>query len=283
MNPAQNISDYYNQTLVHYKRHWKLRQQQAIHYGIWYPDTRSFAESLQNSNRKVAELLDPRPEHRLLDAGCGVGGTARFLAKHFHCQVTGIALGSKLIEFANNLPETQELGNRVILEERNYLATGYPDYSFDGVYAVESMCHSDHKKDFLAEAYRLLKPGGKLIVIDYFLPNRDLTTKEASPINKWLGFWAIPNLVRKDEFEKLCYDVGFENVIMKDYTPHILRSAKRMYHGAILGAIPSELYNLFHPSASRFARKHYQSGYWQYKTLRQGLWNYQVVKIHKPK
>jgi len=53
-----------------------------------------------------------------------------------------------------------------------------------------------------------------------------------------------------------------------------------MYQSAILGAIPSMVYNLFY-STSRFAKNHYKSGYYQYKALKKGLWNYQVLLFQK--
>jgi len=50
-----------------------------------------------------------------------------------------------------------------------------------------------------------------------------------------------------------------------------------MYHFSLLGMIPSELYNLFHPNVSRFAKTHYKCGYYQYKALQNHLWKYKVV------
>ena len=50
-----------------------------------------------------------------------------------------------------------------------------------------------------------------------------------------------------------------------------------MYHTSIIGALPSEIYNLFHPKVSRFAKTHYKCGYYQYKALKEGLWKYWIM------
>jgi len=50
-----------------------------------------------------------------------------------------------------------------------------------------------------------------------------------------------------------------------------------MYVSSIAGALPSGIYNLFHPKVSRFAKKHYKSGYYQYKALKGGLWRYIII------
>ena len=54
-----------------------------------------------------------------------------------------------------------------------------------------------------------------------------------------------------------------------------------MYYAALLGALPSELYNLSHPNVSRFAKVHYKSGLYQYKALKRGLWKYMVFCAEK--
>ena len=209
MNHKRNIQSYYDQTLVHYRQHWKLKEIHAIHYGLWYPGTRKLSEALTNTNQKIADYLRPGGQEWYLDAGCGVGGTARFLARKFGCRVNGITVGGKQIEFANSLPESERMANLVKLEERDYHNTGYADQQFDGLYAMESMCHSPKKEEFLAEAYRLLKPGGTLVVIDYFQKPQELSSREDAQLHRWLSKWAIPNIVREDHFGHLLLDAGF--------------------------------------------------------------------------
>ncbi len=73
----------------------------------------------------------------------------------------------KATAYANEL----NLAKRVKFEQTNYLNTGYPAESFDLVWAIESVCYANNKKEFLQEAFRLLKKGGRLIVADFFKAN----------------------------------------------------------------------------------------------------------------
>ena len=78
MFSKEEIADYYNQTLDHYKIWWNLSETQSVHYGIWHPDTPNFNEALRNTNREMATLAGIKPGQHVLDAGCGVGGSSLF-------------------------------------------------------------------------------------------------------------------------------------------------------------------------------------------------------------
>jgi tocopherol O-methyltransferase len=74
----QDIADYYDQTEIHYRRAWDLEASLAMHYGYWKEDTSSFRESLQHMNEALAHMADIKRDDKVLDAGCGVGGSSIF-------------------------------------------------------------------------------------------------------------------------------------------------------------------------------------------------------------
>ncbi len=98
----QDVAAYYNHTQNHYQRWWQLSKGLALHYGIWHEDTRTFLESLKNTNKHLAELARIRTGQVVLDAGCGVGGSAIYLAQNNQAIVTGISLSDLQIETAKN-------------------------------------------------------------------------------------------------------------------------------------------------------------------------------------
>ena len=104
----RDIADYYNQTLNHYQDWWGLNKNFAVHYGIWDTNTNNFNEALLNTNRILMEIADIREGERILDAGCGVGGSAFYLAKHRNVQVCGITLSEKQHSYA--VKKCNELG-----------------------------------------------------------------------------------------------------------------------------------------------------------------------------
>ncbi len=111
-----------------------------------------------------------KPDDTVLDAGCGVGGSSIFLASTLGCRVTGITLSERQVNLAiENAKKTENIDGLVDFKVMNYYATDFPDASFDVIWGCESICYADSKEQFIKEAYRLLKPGGRLVVADGFV------------------------------------------------------------------------------------------------------------------
>jgi len=276
----QDIADYYDQTEVHYRRFWKLGKHFAIHYGIWGDGIRTFGQALDNTNRILAVKAGIESSDYVLDAGCGIGGSAFFLAHNFGCRVSGISLSKKQIDSARRISKTLSLDHLVQFEVKDYTHTGYPSNRFDVVWALESVGSAQDEKAFLLEAYRLLKPGGTLIMADYFKTiNRPAAGQPL--LDSWLKLWAISDLETIGSFKLMVENSGFQDQQVSDYTREIIPSARRMFLSSLAGSTSSLPYNFFHKNTSRFAKDHYQSGFLQYRALKRGLWEYKVILAKK--
>ena len=85
-----NISNYYDYTQHHYERWWKLKESLSLHYGFWDEGVQNFNQALINTNKVMMELAKVGDGDTILDAGCGVGGAAIFLASNKNVKVNGI-------------------------------------------------------------------------------------------------------------------------------------------------------------------------------------------------
>ncbi len=276
MFTKQDVAEYYNTTQIHYEKWWDLKNSLSLHYGIWEKGIKNFSTSLSNTNRILAELSNISESDKILDAGCGVGGAAMYLSSNKNVQVVGITLSEKQVNFATRIAKERNLDGPVSFRIMDYTKTSFDDESFDVVWACESMSSAPDKQAFINEAYRVLKKGGRLILSDFFLTSDNQLDKK-SLIKKWIQTWLISDLISCELFVEELKNAGFIIKKKLDYTEKIRKSAKRIYYAAILGAIPSELYNLFHSGVSRFSKKHYKSGYYQYKALKENLWKYNIV------
>ena len=103
---------------------------------------------------------------RVLDVGCGVGGTSRCLAREFGCRVTGIDLTDEYCRDAENL--TARIGLAHLVDYRQGDATRLPfdDQSFDVVWTEHVAMNIPDKPRLYKEMYRVLKPGGTLAIYD---------------------------------------------------------------------------------------------------------------------
>lgn len=276
---STDIADYYNQTLPHYRFWWKMDQAKAIHYGIWDADTSNFQEALHNTNQQMAALAAVEQNSQVMDAGCGVGGAAFFLASNFDCHVDGISLSDRQIALANSFSAKLKLQKLTHFRVADYNQTPFKHNNYDLIWACESLCYAESKDKFLAEAHRLLKPGGKIVLSDYFITPKG-KFDEKLLLKRWGNSWAISRFNELNDFKKSLQKNGFQLVENKDFSSQIYRSSRRMYRAYLIGALPSMLYNLTHRS-SRFAKHHYLSGKFQFLALKEKLWEYRIIVIQK--
>jgi len=101
---------------------------------------------------------------RVLDVGCGIGGSARILSNDYGFDVVGISISQEQIKRANELTNNKELCHFEVMDA---LELQFPKGSFDGVWSVEAGPHMIDKQKYADEMLRVLRPGGVLAVADW--------------------------------------------------------------------------------------------------------------------
>lgn len=275
---TEEIVDYYDNCEVDYRLLWRLERCLALHYGYWDETTTSVSEALIRENQVLAQRAAITPENRVLDAGCGVGGSAIWLANEVGCSVTGITLSEHQVAESRKNAEARGVTENTTFEVADYTATGYEDASFDVVWAIESVCHAENKQDFIAEAYRLLKPGGRLILADFFATKEAFTEEENKLMEDWLSGWSVKTLAYTPDFHRGLESVGFTTIDYQDATDNVRRSAKELYdYSKVINKISE---------TTTLGRSERQDGnvravHCQYPALEKGLWSYGIFLAQK--
>jgi len=122
----------------------------------------------RKATREVAQLADIKTSDRILDVGCGLGGTARFLAQQYKCSVVGIDLTPEYIIVGSKLTALVDLQDRVKLAQGSALDIPYENEYFDAVWTQHVQMNIADKKRFYSEIARVLKPGGCFLFHDVF-------------------------------------------------------------------------------------------------------------------
>jgi tocopherol O-methyltransferase len=274
---TEDITNYYDHTETHYRQFWKMEESMGLHYGIWDDKTKSLAEAIVNTNRQLAFLGKISASDKVLDAGCGVGGSAIFLAKYFGCEVTGITLSQRQVRTATRFASQNGVSNLASFEQMDYTKTRFPDAHFDVVWAIESMQTATDKSLFFKEMRRVLKPGGRLLIADVFKEG-DWKITETPVMQTMLNGWAMSDVLNIAELTELAKTHNFAPAKNVDVTPHVRKSILKYRWFALAGMVGTKWYNLFH-NATHFSKTHYKTGLAQYRGWKQGLWSYRLVEI----
>lgn len=185
---------------------------------------------VQRMNKEVLDRLQLSPyrNNYILDMGCGLGATCRYAAGRYPIKkITGITIVPWQVEKAIELAKKNIAAYNVKFELADYEASPYCDATFDGVFALESSCHSvgEGKQKILKEIYRVTKPGGKIVIADGFLK----TSKHVNPVlsfcyRKMCDYWAVDGFGNIDRVKKTMQDIGFYNIQIEDVSWNVAPS-----------------------------------------------------------
>ena len=194
-----------------------------MHFGFYRAGANPLQREamLEQMNAEVLARLQlgDTPNQRLLDLGCGLGATLRSIARRLpQAQLHGLTCVPWQVERARALNQAADCSERVRVIEGDYEDTMLPGASYDGVYALESSCHAHgaDKGALLAEAYRLLRPGGRLVVADGFLSTgRFANALQQRIYRKLCECWVIEELAQLHRFTARLEQLGFTNITVE--------------------------------------------------------------------
>ncbi len=239
---AQNNSstaDLYNEATEDYE-FWS--HDFNMHFGYYSPlSTNPLRRDrmLNEMNRQIYKRLDAKG--LLCDMGCGMGGTMKFgLEKHIGLKIMGITLSDFQTQEGNK--RLEGLDGLILREDYNH--TSFADETFDGAMAVESFCHSGHSINSFKEAYRILKPGAKLVVADAFLKKdfEDLCIGGSYCYKGLCNGWSLEKLGNIHKVRSMLEDIGFKDVKVEDISFQVAPSVLHVPF-AIGGFILRKIYN----------------------------------------
>ncbi len=163
---------------------------------------------------ELASKADIKPQHRLLDVGCGLGGTSRFLAATKGCHVVGIDLTAAYCQVAEMLSARVGLKKQTEFQIGDALALPFDEAAFDAVWTEHAQMNIKDKSGFYREIARVCKQGGQFAFHDILAGN---VTDLHFPV-PWASDASISHLIRADVLKSLLSDLGFKACSWEDKT-----------------------------------------------------------------
>jgi len=216
----QRIQQFYDASSGLWEEIWG----EHMHHGYYGADGTEQKNRRQAQIDLIEELLNwagvQRAEN-ILDVGCGIGGSSLYLAEKFHAQATGITLSP--VQAARAIERAQEAGlsGRSQFLVANAQAMPFDDNSFDLVWSLESGEHMPDKTKFMQECYRVLKPGGTLIMVTWCHRPTDktpLTADEQKHLEDIYRVYCLPYVISLPEYEAIARQLQLKNIRTADWS-----------------------------------------------------------------
>jgi cyclopropane fatty-acyl-phospholipid synthase-like methyltransferase len=165
--------------------------------------------------RDLAEIAGIQRMDRVLDLGCGLGGSARLLAELLGCFVDGLDISPQRVREGNELTRAVRLESRVVLRCADLRTHDIPEAAYDHLWGQATWVHVRAKRAVFNPWLKALKPRGRVALEDSYLKTEDVPQRWRSTLEELSSVWMadIPTLQQwKEVFEPEATVVAFEDL-----------------------------------------------------------------------
>jgi tocopherol O-methyltransferase len=197
----QEVADHYEELDRIYREVWG----EHVHHGLWRTGRESSAEAVEQLVELVAEECGVSHGCTAVDIGCGYGATARQLAAQYGARITGLTITPAQFHYA--VKATTGDNPQYLL--RDWLANGLPESAFDVAYAIESTEHMEDKSRAFTEAFRVLRPGGRIAVCAWTAADRSRPWQKRRLLEPICREGRLPAMGTEADYRALIAGAGF--------------------------------------------------------------------------
>ncbi|WP_022681815.1 class I SAM-dependent methyltransferase [Sphingobium bisphenolivorans] len=208
------VASHYDELDPAYRRIWG----EHVHHGYWQHGHETAADAAAALVRLVEQALALEPDQRVCDIGCGYGATAADLLKRYDISITGLTVSAA----QHRLAAGRAPGFTCLL--RDWLDNGLESAAFDRAYAIESSEHMTDKDRFFAEARRVLRPGGRLVVCAWLEGETATPWQVRHLLLPICHEGRLPSMGSRADYAEMAALAGFELIGYQDISRQVVRT-----------------------------------------------------------
>ena len=211
------VAAHYDDLDLFYRTIWGTH----VHHGYWRTGQESTDEAVENLIHLVAERAGIGSGSCVCDVGCGYGGSAKIFAQDYGARVIGITVSKKQYELAQLFH-----GGLADVDFMNCdaLANGLPAGSFDALVSVESSEHMPDKPAFFTEASRLLRPGGRFVLVAWLAREQPGAVEAKYLLEPICAEGRLPSMASAREYQEMLAAAGFQDLGFEDLTCEVKKT-----------------------------------------------------------
>lgn len=211
----ETVASHYDDLDDFYREIWGPH----VHHGFWEKGDEESSVATENLIKYLLKDVSLSERTRVCDIGCGYGETARFIARTYGLNVTGLSVSQKQIDFGNQIPT----GGNVRLFCRDWMNNKLPGDSFELALSIESSEHMPDLLTFFKEAHRVLVPGGTLKICAW-LSKDDPQDAERKYLLEPICTEGRMHLSTVGEYQDLFRKTGFVQQKFEDITFNVKKT-----------------------------------------------------------
>jgi tocopherol O-methyltransferase len=214
----RDIRSHYDLSTLFYRLLWGRH----IHHGLWVAEeTPSVAQ--QRLTETLAHEAGILEQDRVLDVGCGMGGSSLYLAKQLGCAVTGVTISPVQRRWAQSAACLRRFPKRPTFLCADAEQVTFPPASFDVVWSVECTEHLFDKPAFFRRSAQWLRPSGRIAICAWLAGDRTDANAVQQVQDVCEGFFC-PSLGTQHDYVQWMEQAGFTIRVCQDWTSSVTKT-----------------------------------------------------------